>query len=476
MALPYPSNSVQPEGLLEVEQISDNLYRGYFTPPIEALSGIDKDVARYRRNIIEVDCSAKTIKIVPFRVWSFPSMSNRYVKLTEICFDLPPYAKHYLNADLDMQSLLFSSIPEVFTRDINYGFGFKRHYGQVANILDQLGVKKLVVTSREKTSIDVSSHLAIINASDMEGFRRVVDNIVRRSQVLTSTMKRDALQEALFTALGSDSFTSFNNGKISKEEFAKLIGKTNRFMEGGASLAEQNDALTVIRKNAKKITQQQPRELIKLKNDLDLVNLEQLIQKFQEMMVKKLKEFHWQLLFQQNPFIINMAFGIPVLSVQGQASVGGHRISGGGGKIADFLVKNSLSNNTAIVEIKTPAMNLVQPRSYRTGVHGPSQELSSAVSQVLDQVYLLQKDINSIKVNSRLFDIESYHIHGILIAGTAPTEADEHKSFEYFRGNSKNVQILTFDELLEKLKSLHRFLLPPPPVVSDTENDDDLPF
>jgi len=39
-----------------------------------------------------------------------------------------------------------------------------------------------------------------------------------------------------------------------------------------------------------------------------------------------------------------------------------------------------------------------------------------------------------------------------------PNDEDEQKSFEIYRRNSKNVQIITFDELLLKLKQLHGFL------------------
>ena len=39
-----------------------------------------------------------------------------------------------------------------------------------------------------------------------------------------------------------------------------------------------------------------------------------------------------------------------------------------------------------------------------------------------------------------------------------PETDDEQKSFELFRGNSKDVQIVTFDELLEKLVQLRDLL------------------
>lgn len=63
-----------------------------------------------------------------------------------------------------------------------------------------------------------------------------------------------------------------------------------------------------------------------------------------------------------------------------------------------------------------------------------------------------------IKNNNRLYDIESYAVHCILVIGTMPSDDEEKKSFEIYRRNSKNVQIITFDELLLKLKQLHQFL------------------
>ncbi|MFB1071369.1 Shedu anti-phage system protein SduA domain-containing protein [Vibrio diabolicus] len=69
-----------------------------------------------------------------------------------------------------------------------------------------------------------------------------------------------------------------------------------------------------------------------------------------------------------------------------------------------------------------------------------------------------QQNIAAIKNNNRLYDIESYAVHCILIIGTIPDDEDKKKSFEIYRRNSKNVQIITFDELLLKLKQLHEFL------------------
>ena len=176
------------------------------------------------------------------------------------------------------------------------------------------------------------------------------------------------------------------------------------------------------------------------------------------MLGDKLVESRWQDFFNENPFILTLAFGYPVIKVRDQASVGGRKLSGYGEKITDFLVKNSLTNNTAIFEIKTPQTPILNKQPFRDGVYTPSSDLSGSINQALDQKYQFQKQITQIKDNSRLYDIESYAVHCCLVIGRTPDGEERKKSFELFRRNSKDVEIVTFDELLEKLKQLGDFL------------------
>jgi hypothetical protein len=199
--------------------------------------------------------------------------------------------------------------------------------------------------------------------------------------------------------------------------------------------------------------------LIKLRNEIELVTLQDLIERFEEGLNKKLNENYWQKFFNENPFILSLAFGYPVTKYGEQVCVGGRTFSGAGDKIADFLVKNNLTNNTALIEIKTPDTQLLNKTPYRGSVYTPSPDFSGSINQILDQKYKFQQEINQLKINSKAYDIESYSVSCLLIIGKTPEEADQKKSFELFRGNSKDIEIITFDELLEKLKQLYTFLL-----------------
>lgn len=118
-----------------------------------------------------------------------------------------------------------------------------------------------------------------------------------------------------------------------------------------------------------------------------------------------------------------------------------------------------MTNNVALIEIKTPQTKLLNKKLYREGVYSPSTELSGAINQLLDQKNKFEREMATFKNNSRQYDLESYSVHGILIVGKVPIDdIDQQKSFELFRRNSKNIDIVTFDELLNKVKNLYTFL------------------
>ena len=188
------------------------------------------------------------------------------------------------------------------------------------------------------------------------------------------------------------------------------------------------------------------------------MNLECLIERYQEMMKAGLKERDWQDFLDANSFILSLAFGYPIVKVRGQAWVGGHKLSGRGATIADFLVKNNLTDNSAIIEIKTPQTDLLNKAPYRREIYTPSGELVGAINQALGQKQSFEREISLIKDKSRQPDIESYSVRCCLIIGKLPVDNDKKRSFELFRGNSKNVDIVTFDELFEKLRSLRDLL------------------
>jgi hypothetical protein len=313
---------------------------------------------------------------------------------------------------------------------------------------------EIAITNDHATGPDPDGNrIFYISRRDFEQARRCINSIDSLAQSAARSVKETAAYNILAVRLGVPTL----DPKAGRHPYRKLF---TTVAQGKEELSEedQNAVIGALSNHAASIAEVQPEKLAKLRGDIELVTLEALTKRYEEMLGEKLVEGRWQVFFNENPFILNMAFGYPVIKVRDQASVGGRKLSGDGEKITDFLVKNSLTNNTAIFEIKTPQTAILNKTPFRDSVFTPSADLSGSINQALDQKYQFQKQIAQIKDNTRLYDIESYAVHCCLVIGKTPDGDDQKKSFELFRRNSKDVEIVTFDELLEKLKQLSVFL------------------
>lgn len=67
----------------------------------------------------------------------------------------------------------------------------------------------------------------------------------------------------------------------------------------------------------------------------------------------------WQNLLTKHIYVFEQVFSWPVTIHEDMAYVGGKGVDNKGGSIVDFLVKNQLTNNVALIEIKTPGTGLL---------------------------------------------------------------------------------------------------------------------
>ncbi|UDU31446.1 Shedu immune nuclease family protein [Klebsiella pneumoniae] len=213
--------------------------------------------------------------------------------------------------------------------------------------------------------------------------------------------------------------------------------------------------------NVKALAKTESRSLLALRSDIELVTLDQLIARYSEMLGCKLTESKWQNFFMDNPFILSLAFAIPVFLVQGQAYAGGKKLNGREGKYTDFVYASAASGNLALVEIKRPETELLSKKPYRGGdVYAASGELSGALTQLLDQRFKLQMTLPVLKMDANLNNIHGFAIRCIIIAGASPTENEHKKSFELVRNAFSEVVVITFDELLQRLIEIRKALSP----------------
>lgn len=446
------------EDRLILEEVTQGFVQVMYEPSPEKLKEaaevLDEVPVETRKKLLEIgNAGGQFLSMYPLNTISSHRdfLQPKYDQIESISLDRWHFEAPETENDLLAQ---LEELPAGFVKDASYGLGLQRDYRFIIDAIEKIPEIKHLVISRER-STGIEEDVYYLSFRDFDGLRRGMNRIKAGKQSDGNREKVVLAHNSLLSAVAPERFPEAQH-PYKPDTIFKLIGGNAN--EQSWSKADQTAAVKVVEQSKRSLAKESPSQLLRLRNDIELVTLEALITKFEEMLARKLPEGQWQRLFNENPFILNLAFGYPVIKIRDQAHVGGQTLSGSGTTITDFLVKNGISNNLALFEIKTPQNRLLNKTPYRDLLYSPANDLVGAISQMLDQKYELQKSIATIKDNSRIHDIESYAMHGVLIIGTTPEGADRQKSFEIFRANSKDVSVFTFDELLSKLKLLLRFL------------------
>lgn len=372
-------------------------------------------------------------------------------KITILAKDNEPW--EYPETVLDFDSML-ESLPVGFGRHAKYGLGLKWEYRLIPNaILEMHGITELViepgygaVAEPPKFRLGIERFVSI---------RKSIDSITARARS-RSLRDRQLLtyNELLHVAAPTQFKKRFPNVKPGEiYELVKLSGQAQN-----RSAGDRLAATTVIRDDAEKIAAEQPAQLLELKSVIEQVTLKELIAKFEDMLSQNLPEPKWQSFFMANPFVLSLAFPYPVILIQDQAHVGGTMLNGSGESIVDFLLAQRFTGNLAIIEIKRPSTHLIEPRTFRGDLHAPHKDMTSAMAQVLDQRFQLLNNFAAKAHDPSLKDTHVSAVHCIVIAGTTPSTIQGKRSLDLFRNSSRDVVVLTFDELLEKIREIFRLM------------------
>lgn len=179
-------------------------------------------------------------------------------------------------------------------------------------------------------------------------------------------------------------------------------------------------------------------------------------------------EKHWQDFFGEHPWILQSAFAFTAFQLQGETYVGGKNCNGRngqGGVATDFLFQDESTQSFAVVDIKTPNTELMANHVYRgrdeipdsNVVYPVSGHLSGGVIQVRTQIAEAIRSFDVI-LHCSYPELNRVHPHGVLVAGNyANLNEGQKRSFNHFRRGLFGLTVITFDELLSRLRQLYTF-------------------
>jgi hypothetical protein len=379
-------------------------------------------------------------------------LQPRYGALESIALSRRIESPYPMPATVEDVEELLEMLPDGFSRDYRLGLGLLWEYRSICEALGDQGQVQLLIVHQgnEATFTPPTFVLGIRRFHEM---RKEINRISARYQRDARRDKQLHAYHELFYAADPGLFP-----RLKKTLRADAIADAT---SGGRdtvmlSKRDRRAAVGLVRSNLDALAASETDALLTLKGEIEQVTLQQLIERFDEMLEKGLAESRWQSFLTNNPFILSLAFAVPAIIVEGQAYAGGKRLNGRGGKVADFLCASASTGNLAIVEIKKPGTDLLSHSAYRgDDVFAASAELSGTISQVLDQRVKLQRELPALKEASDRYDIHDFGIRCIVVAGRTPNEAPRRRSLELLRNAFTGVTVITFDELLARLKEIH---------------------
>lgn len=170
------------------------------------------------------------------------------------------------------------------------------------------------------------------------------------------------------------------------------------------------------------------------------------------------QEKDWQLFFEQNIWIFGYSLRYQFLhKMADNPSLSGVNIFGKGSQESDYLLATAaIAQFTVLVEIKKPNTDLVTDIQYRNKTYKLGPDLVGGITQLQQQCRQLDISASSSPENRDLLESQGIFTHepkGILVIGNTNTLKDnraKRNTFESFRRNIHNPEIITFDELLSR--------------------------
>lgn len=169
-------------------------------------------------------------------------------------------------------------------------------------------------------------------------------------------------------------------------------------------------------------------------------------------------EKRWQKFFNDNTWIFGYGLDYQFLQIlQKESSVSGSDLSGKNTVFSDFLL--GASRFTVLVELKRPDTPLFEYEKNRSESWKLSKDLTFSISQILAQKAeweikgkQTQYDSFDNPISQKTIDPKTILIIGdsSQYSGISKNEIIKAKTFELYRRNSRNIEILTYSELYER--------------------------
>ncbi|MDV2449556.1 Shedu anti-phage system protein SduA domain-containing protein [Xanthomonas hortorum] len=253
---------------------------------------------------------------------------------------------------------LLESLPVGFSRKAIYGLGLKWEYRLIPAALEK-------VASIDTIDMSHGNHAALAATSYELGYarfdalRRGLDGITRRAQQSALDERICATHNELLSSIDATLYPA-RQPRVKAGTIVKIVQAQG---DGSARSASDRKAIvSAAQKDLEKSAKEELETVLALAQSIERIALKELTERLEKMLAGNHQEAAWQTFFNNNAFILGLAFAYPVYLLQDQAYIGNISLKGDGHSIVDFLLAQRCSGNIALIEIKHPQTKLLEKK------------------------------------------------------------------------------------------------------------------
>lgn len=350
-----------------------------------------------------------------------------------------------------------SQIPTGISKSSRFGFGFTSTLYSVGKLIDdELKPEIISLLKSGESSYDSETNTLHLVNSDIQNMAKTLKSVITKNKEIESNVGQNLLHNIF-----PDSIDPIESGYTEndlKMYIDKIQGAVDNFGEEDVQSLSDLFLKTVDEKPD--LVKKQV--VLKTRNIVEEHYIDDLIDEYKQILDLKTDgdnlEKKWHDLFSKHNWLFSHVFSFPVVLHGDEVYVGGKGLDNTGGSFTDKLLRNNLTNNVAFLEFKTHLTPIFKPEPYRDGVYAMSYGLTGSINQVLRQRDKFQKAFAVHKMNSP-GNYETFNSKCIVLIGKLENLGDDElSSFELYRSNSKDAELVTFDEVFTKLVTLRKMM------------------
>lgn len=440
------------QGKLEEWSEGEETVLRYLPDPVAGMDPLSYEAVRFK-------APDGPLQIFPKKV-SVGSYVDQFDQVKEIRLDPASWNGEW-HSDEHERFFLRSArfLPSGFKSVYVWGLGVGKDFQRFIYAIEENTPCEIVWFTHGEEGLDEAEGVFRVSIARFERFRSLVNLNRGRGTTAVGRVLEAGVRNVLADLLGLEKIEP----KYARNPVINAL--TEEVATGHVTTAADREALAdAVAKAAPKLAEENPRRLVQLREDIEMVTLDTVIAEFEDGMhgAPSNDEDHWQKFFERNQFALQLIFSTPAVVDLPHATVRSTDRYGQGGRITDFLCVNPVTRAVLLVEIKKPSTQLMEKKPYRghdkSAVYGASIELSGSIAQVQSQMSSAAEEA----VTRFKPDLDTINeLRGAVIIGKVSELNEEQlESFLRYRKGLADL-VLTYDEVLQRLKGLRDFLRSP---------------